>query len=72
MTVINKNANVAKELDRLFNFCLRAKRKMLANNLEAAKNKCFWCEGTWHFVIAGSRKHLHAACDGTCGKRFME
>lgn len=72
MPVIDKNAEFRVRMGKLLKFCTRAKIKMLENNYEAAKNKCPWCEGVWHFRIAGHRKHLHAACDGTCGQRFME
>lgn len=68
----NKSSNFRQEFDKIANFCSRAKTKMLKEKYVAAKNKCPWCEGTWHFRIVGSRNHLHASCDGTCKKMFME
>jgi hypothetical protein len=55
-----------------FDFRLIAKRQMLAGGDVAASKKCPYCEGRWHFTLAGSRNHLHGRCDGTCGRAFLE
>lgn len=48
------------------------KKNMIAKNLFRAKAKCPYCEGFWHGILAGHKKHLHMACDGDCGAMMME
>lgn len=53
-------------------FVTKAKAQMLKGGDEAASKKCPFCDGRWHFVLAGPRKHLHGYCDGTCKRSIME
>lgn len=63
------------ERDDMFahlSFVMDAKKQMLKGHDEAASKKCPFCEGRWHFVLAGPRKHIHGYCDGTCKVSIME
>lgn len=53
-------------------FCVTAKQQMIKAGDRAASKKCPYCAGRWHFRLAGSRNHLHGACDGTCERSVME
>ncbi len=53
-------------------FVRKAKAQMIDGGDEAASKKCPFCEGRWHFVLAGPRKHIHGYCDGTCKRSIME
>jgi hypothetical protein len=61
-----------KDMFAHIDFCLTAKRQMLKAGDKAASKKCPFCEGRWHFVLAGPRNHIHGACDGTCKRSIME
>ena len=60
------------ELMETFEFCRKAKDQMKRLAVERATKKCPDCGGRWTFVLAGPKKHLHAACSGPCGGRMME
>ena len=53
-------------------FVMKARQQMLKAGDESASKKCPFCEGRWHFVLAGPRKHIHGYCDGSCNRRIME
>jgi len=47
------------------------KKNMEKKNLLKAKAKCPFCEGYWHAILAGPKKHIHLHCDGTCNTMMM-
>lgn len=51
---------------------LKWKAKIIKLGLTRAKAKCPYCEGYWHGILAGPKKHLHMHCDGECKSMMME
>ncbi len=51
---------------------LKWKAKIIERDLTRAKAKCPYCEGYWHGVLCGNKKHLHMSCDGDCKTMMME
>jgi len=47
------------------------KKNMIDRNLTRAKAKCPYCEGYWHAILTGPKKHLHFKCDGPCKSMMM-
>lgn len=75
MTDLPRDKDPAFQGDGMFahlDFCIKAKRQMLEGGDRAASKKCPYCEGRWHFILAGSRNHLHGRCDGSCRRMIME
>lgn len=52
--------------------CMSWKANIIKKGLVRAKAKCPYCDGYWHGVLAGSKKHLHMKCDGDCGTMLMQ
>lgn len=61
-----------KDIFAHLTFVMNAKKQMIKGGDEAASKKCPFCEGRWHFVLAGPRKHIHGYCDGPCKRSIME
>ena len=47
------------------------KQNMEKKGLTRAKAKCPYCDGYWHAILAGPKKHLHFRCDGECKTMMM-
>lgn len=61
----------SRSLD-IVNKSMIMKTNMLDKGLVRAKAKCPYCDGYWHGVLCGRKKHLHMACDGECKAQMME
>lgn len=53
-------------------FVMDTKAQMIKGGDRAASKKCPFCEGRWHFILAGPRNHVHGYCDGPCKRIVME
>lgn len=47
------------------------KQNMEKKGLTRAKAKCPYCDGYWHAILAGPKKHIHLRCDGECKTMMM-
>ena len=60
-----------KNFDELVNKAIIMKKNMEKKGLIRAKAKCPFCEGFWHGMLNGTKKHLWLKCDGSCDSMMM-
>lgn len=60
-------------VDFIVNKAAVMKKQMEQKGLTRAKAKCPFedCNGHWHAILAGPKKHLHFKCDGECNSFMM-
>ena len=62
----------ANRMIKTLHLAMSWKNRIIARGLTRAYAPCPYCNGKWHGVLAGPRKHLHMVCDGDCGTQLME